>query len=61
MVEVAIGWDMAGENGLGQESEADSIGYLLWLLVTGDGVLQHPHPDECSLPVVMDKAGEPSD
>jgi len=59
VVELALGWQVAGENRLGQEGEADSVGYLLWLLVTGDGLLHHSHPDECSLPVVVDKTGEP--
>ena len=54
VVELAVGWEVASENGLGQECEADSIGYLLRLLVTGDGVLQHPHPDKSCLPVVME-------
>ena len=53
-VELAVCWEVGGENGLGQESEADSIGYLLRLLVTGDGVLQHPHSDKSCLPVVME-------
>ena len=58
MVELTIGWKVTSENGLGQEGEADSIGYLLWLLVTGDGVLHHPHPQKSSLPAVKDKARE---
>ena len=55
VLEVAVGWEVVSHDRLGQKSQPNGVGYLVRLMIAGDGVIQHSSPDDAGLPVVGDE------